>query len=138
MPPPGENLTGIDYFFLVVPVTLALFAWIAAVMWVSYRRDVRHVGDVTRDAMARGPGSENRTGERPPGGGRPGDRTPGQSTASPAGEAGDDDLPVTAGLVRVGAVPWPREEQARPPRPEPAQPASPAPAGSRSASGRGR
>lgn len=40
----NTNLSGVDYFFLVVPVALVLFSWIALVLWADAHPGVRHVG----------------------------------------------------------------------------------------------
>jgi|HubBroStandDraft_3_1064219.scaffolds.fasta_scaffold239149_2 hypothetical protein len=58
MPPPGEHLTGIDYFFLVVPVTIVLFGWIIAVIWASFHPQVHHPNEAARSALARGAADE--------------------------------------------------------------------------------
>jgi hypothetical protein len=40
----GTNLAAIDYLFLVAPVVLVLFTWIAVVYWADAHPDVRRTG----------------------------------------------------------------------------------------------
>jgi hypothetical protein len=59
---PGQNLTGIDFFFLVVPVTLVLFGWIGLVLWASFHPKVRRRGPVARSVLAQGAADEGERG----------------------------------------------------------------------------
>jgi len=58
----GTNLTGIDFFFLVVPIALVLAGWIFLVLWADLHPDVRHAGgerrQVTGGSRLPGTGSE--------------------------------------------------------------------------------
>jgi hypothetical protein len=148
MPPPGENLTGIGYFFLIVPVVLALFGWIGAVYWASYHRQVHRISEPVHSAMARGAADEG------PG---PDDRAagaPGWQAAGPAARETARDDASSASPAPAGAVPWqqgaqrqvprqpggrPRAGQPRPPAPEPtgAGPTGTGPTGTGQPPGRG-
>jgi hypothetical protein len=46
-----NHLSGVDYFFLVVPVSLVLFSWIGAVLWADAHPAVRHVGQAPGRAV---------------------------------------------------------------------------------------
>lgn len=39
---PGTDLTGVDFLWLIAPVVLVLFGWIASVLWADTHPDVRH------------------------------------------------------------------------------------------------
>ncbi len=72
---PGQHLTGIDFFFLVVPVTLVLFGWVGMVLWADFHPKVRRRGPVARSVLAQGAADEGeRGGEDRPGGTVPGSR----------------------------------------------------------------
>jgi hypothetical protein len=61
----NTNLSGADYFFLVVPVALVLFSWISLVLWADLHPNVRHVGrprgEVTAPGRWRGQGEPEST-----------------------------------------------------------------------------
>jgi hypothetical protein len=40
----GENLTGLDFVALVIPVSVVLFSWIGIMFWADLHPEVRHVG----------------------------------------------------------------------------------------------
>lgn len=58
----GTNLTGIDFVFLVVPISLVLAGWVFVVLWADAHPDVRHSGgerrQVTGGSRLPGTGSE--------------------------------------------------------------------------------
>jgi hypothetical protein len=39
---PGTDLTGVDFLWLIAPVVLVLFGWIAWVLWADTHPNVRH------------------------------------------------------------------------------------------------
>lgn len=52
---PGQNMSGIDFFFLVVPVTLVLFGWIGMVLWAGFHPKVRRRGPAAaRNVLTQG------------------------------------------------------------------------------------
>ena len=46
--------SGVDYIFLIIPVVLVLFGWIAACFWADAHPEVRHVGRAPAQAITRG------------------------------------------------------------------------------------
>jgi hypothetical protein len=51
----GENLTGLDYVALIVPVLVVLFGLIGGVYWADSHPSVRHVGEPRTYGRAREP-----------------------------------------------------------------------------------
>ncbi|HEY1639547.1 MAG TPA: hypothetical protein VGG35_02565 [Streptosporangiaceae bacterium] len=108
----GTDLTGVDFFFLIAPVVLALFIWVAAVLWADNHPNVRHVGLRPQGYQH---SSYARTDD---------DALAGES--SPAMSAADEDparaaaaSTATAGTSTPGTGPSPAGQ--------PAQPAAPGP-----------
>jgi hypothetical protein len=48
------NLSVGDYFLIVVPLSVAVFGWVFAVLWASTHPEVRHLGHPTGRSIAGG------------------------------------------------------------------------------------
>src|SRR2546423_15430465 len=68
----GTDLTGIDFVFLVVPISLVLAGWIFVVLRADTHPDVRHVGSERRQVTG---------GSRLPGTGFEAEPVPGEAAA---------------------------------------------------------
>lgn len=55
---PQVITSGVEYVYLIVPVVVVLFGWIAAVIWASSHPDVRHVGRAAGPAISGRSGAE--------------------------------------------------------------------------------
>jgi hypothetical protein len=51
-------LFGAQYFALIIPIVVALFAWITAVYWANNHPRVKHVSEPTADVLAAGAADE--------------------------------------------------------------------------------
>jgi hypothetical protein len=57
------HLSGIDYFFLTIPIVFVLFVWVGAVFWANAHPGVRHSGGVSDRAVGASGGREALSGQ---------------------------------------------------------------------------